>query len=57
MIRMNNVEATMLAAIFNNFMTVSTNGNSTKVMGKTLEAFENFLTQVEIVEDEEKQEG
>lgn len=57
MIRMNNAEAKMLAAIFNNLMTISTNGNSTKVMGKTLETFENFLTQVEIVEDEEKQEG
>lgn len=57
---MNMNEANQLSRIYNTLMLVKTSGQETKIMGKCLEAFETFLLEAVITEDNieiEKQEG
>lgn len=58
MITMNQQEAEYMANIYNSFFRVSTNGDSTILMGKALEALRGFMSNIEVVEEiEEEQEG
>lgn len=50
---MNMYEANQLSSIYNTLLMVHTSGQDTKIMGKCLDAFEKFLSQVEIVTDDE----
>ena len=50
---MNMHEANQLSSIYNTLLMVHTSGRDTKIMGKCLDAFETFLSQVEIITDDE----
>lgn len=57
MIKMTMEQASVLANIFNNLMKISTSGDSTIVMGETIKDFRDFLAQIEVIENNEVQEG
>lgn len=54
MITMNRQEAEYMANIYNNFFKVATNGDSTILMGKALEALRDLIGNIEIVEETEE---
>ena len=50
---MNMTEASELTRIYNTLLLVHTSGKDTKMMSQCLEAFETFIAQAEITEDEQ----
>lgn len=56
MATLNNNEAEFLSQIYNTLFKVRTYGDDTIMMGRALEAFKNFISNVEIVQEEEDKE-
>lgn len=56
---LNNQEAEFLSQIYNTLFKVRTYGDDTIMMGRALEAFKDFISNIEIVQEEQdnKQEG
>ena len=49
---MNMIEANQLSRIYNTLLLVKTSGEDTVIMGRCLDAFQQFLSQATIVENE-----
>ena len=49
---MNMHEANQLSRIYNTLLLIKTSGEDTITMGRCLDAFQTFLSQVTIIEDE-----
>ena len=54
---MNMNEAKQLANIYNNLLLVKTSGEDTMIMGKCLELFQAFLSQISIQSEDTNKEG
>lgn len=59
MAMLNNQEAEFLSQIYNTLFKVRTYGDDTIMMGRALEAFKDFISNIEIVQEEQgsEQEG